>query len=312
MCHCGLDDCPDSRETSARQIQFDEDLLHRMIEGVNPRLLSPRKERQRREMSGKRSTARTASNRGRYVRARHAGALGRDIALDATIRAAAPRQQHRERQAMALRVEPSDLHAKVRERTVGNLLLFVVDCSASMGTQRRLLATRGAILALLVDAYQRRDRVGLVTFREESAAVVLRPTSSIELAKNAFQSLATGGTTPLSRGLLTAYELIQQEVRKDRKLIPVLILITDGWANVAMGNLGPGHEAILLGQIIRAKKVRSIVLGTGGPGWRMADGRVCAPAEELAVSMGGDYHPMDEITAQRILDVIGNNRAFHD
>jgi magnesium chelatase subunit D len=213
---------------------------------------------------------------------------------------------------MAVHVEPADLHAKVRERKVGHLLLFVVDCSGSMGTQRRLLATQGAILSLLVDAYQHRDRVGLVTFRGESAAVILRPTSSIELAKRAFQSLTTGGTTPLSRGLLAGYELIQQERRKDRKLNPVLILISDGWANVSMGDMAPGQEAAQLGEMIRARKIRGIVLGTAGRGWRMADGRVFAPAEELAVAMGGEFHPMDEISAARILEVIGRDRHFDD
>ena len=294
-----------------QRIEFDEALLHRMMEGFGPHLLTPRKERQRRDMPGKRSTARTELRRGRYIRAVHAGPLSRDIALDATIRTAALYQKHRERQGMAVKVEPSDLHAKVRERKVGNLLLFVVDCSGSMGTQRRLLATQGAILSLLVDAYQRRDRVGLVTFRDESAAVILRPTSSIELAKGAFQSLTTGGTTPLSRGLLTGYELIQRELRRERKLIPVLILVSDGWANISMSDMAPGEEAVRLGGLIRARKIRSIVLGTGGQGWRMSDGRIFAPAQELAVAMGGEFYPMDEISAERILAVIGRDRAVY-
>ncbi len=295
-----------------QRVKFDEALLHRVMEGFNLHLLMPRKERRWRDMPGKRSTARTELSRGRYIRAFHAGPLSRDIALDATVRSAALHQQSRERQGMSVWVEPSDLHAKVRERKVGNLLLFVVDCSGSMGTQRRLLATQGAILSLLVDAYQRRDRVGLVTFREQSAAVVLRPTSSIELAKTAFQSLATGGTTPLSRGLLAGYEVIQQELRRERKLIPVLILVSDGRANVSMGDMAPGEEAALLGEIIRARKIRSIVLGTGGQGWRMSDGRVLVPAEELAVAMGGEFCPMDEISTEHILAVVGRDRAVYE
>jgi len=119
---------------------------------------------------------------------------GRDIAPDATVRSAALRQQHR--RGLSVRVKPSDLHAKVRERRVGNLLAFVIDCNGFMGAERRLLATQGATLSLLVDAYQRRDRLGLVTFREQSATVVLRPTASIELARTAFQSLGTGEHDP--------------------------------------------------------------------------------------------------------------------
>ncbi|MGH7371523.1 MAG: VWA domain-containing protein, partial [Candidatus Methylomirabilales bacterium] len=296
-CTCDLDICPHNQEMPSEQkIEFNEALLRQMMQGFNPHLITPRKERQRRDMPGKRSTARTAQTRGRYIQAFHAGALSRDIALDATLRSAALYQRHRDRGGMALKVEAADLHAKVRERKVGNLLLFVVDCSASMGTQRRILATQGAILSLLVDAYQRRDRVGLVTFREQSAAVILRPTSSTELAKKAFQSLAIGGTTPVSKGLLTAYELIQRELQKDRGLLPVLILITDGNANVSMGDTDPLKEAAAVGEMIRVKKIRSIVLGTGGQGWRMWDGRIFAPAQELAVAMGGEFYPMDEIS----------------
>jgi len=226
--------------------------------------------------------------------------LSRDIALDATIRTAALAQQHRDRQGMPLKVEAPDLHAKIRERKVGNLLLFVVDCSGSMRSQWQILVSQAAILSLLVDAYQRRDRVGLVAFREQSAAVILRPTSSIELAKEAFRSLALGGPTPLSKGLLTAYELIQQELRRDRDLIPVLILLSDGCANVSMGDLRPGEEAALVGKMIRARKIRSIVLGTAGEGWRMPDGSLFAPAKELAVAMGGEFYPMHEVAAEGI------------
>jgi magnesium chelatase subunit D len=260
-------------------------------------------------MAGKRSTARREERRGRYIRAVPAGPLGQDIAVDATLRAAALHQHRRGRRGTLLWVEPSDLHAKIRQRKVGNLLLFLVDCSASMGAQRRILATQGAILSLLVDAYQRRDRVGLITFREQSASVILRPTSSIELAKRAFQSMAIGGTTPISRGLWSADELIQRELRRERSLVPVLILISDGSANVAMGDMDPGREAILVGEMFRAKRIRCVVLGTGGQGWRTAEGRSFEPSQELAAAMGGEFHPMDEITAHTILQVIGRDRT---
>ena len=214
---------------------------------------------------------------------------------------------------MALKVEATDLHAKIRERKVGNLLLFVVDCSGSMRSHRQVLATQAAILSLLVDAYQRRDRVGLVIFRDQSAAIILRPTSSIELAKKAFRSLAIGGPTPLSKGLLTAYQLIQRELRRERDLIPVLILISDGCANVSMGDRSPGEEAALIGEMIRAKNIRSIVLGTAGRGWRMPDGSIFAPAQELAVAMGGEFYPVGEMTAEGILGLSNRGgRAAHD
>lgn len=301
-CGCDLDDCPHGLQVVARRrAQLEEALLDRMMAGLNPHVLTPRRERHRRGAPGKRSTARTEQSRGRYIRARPDGALGGDVAVDATILAAALSQQHRDRREGAIRVEPSDLHAKVRQRKVGNLFLFAVDCSGSMRSQEQVLATQAAVLALLVDAYQRRDRVGLVAFRDESAAVVLRPTSSIELAKASFQSLALGGPTPLSRGLLTAYELIQRELRRERDLIPVLILVSDGCANVSMGQTPPCEEAAMVGELFRARRIRSIVLGTAGKGWRMPDGSLFAPAQELASAMGGEFHPMDQIAAEAIL-----------
>jgi magnesium chelatase subunit D len=301
-CTCDLDECPQRLDIPARRrIDLDEVLLQRMMEGFNPRLVTPRHERRRRDVPGKRSTARTEQSRGRYIGAQHAGFLGPDIAFEATIRTAALFQKDRDRQGMSLKVEASDIHAKIRERKVGNLFLFVVDCSGSMQSQRQILATQAAILSLLVDAYQRRDRVGLVAFRDQSASVILRPTSSIELAKHAFRSLTLGGPTPLSRGLLTAYELIQQELRRERDVLPVLILISDGCANVSMGDLRPGEEATLVGEMIRARRIRSIVLGTAGQGWRMPDGSLFAPAQQLAAAMGGEFHPMDETTAEAIL-----------
>jgi magnesium chelatase subunit D len=290
----------------ARQrLDLEEALLQRMMSGLNPHLVTPRRDRQRRDVPGKRSTARTEQGRGRTIEARRDGAASRDIALDATIRAAALHQPHRQRRNGALRVEPSDLRAKVRERKVGNLFLFAVDCSGSMRSQEQILATQAAVLSLLVDAYQRRDRVSLIAFRDQSAAVVLRPTASIELAREAFRSLALGGPTPLSRGLLAAYELIQQELRKERDLVPVLILVSDCCANVSMSETPPCEEASRVGELFRMRRIRSIVLGTAGEGWRMPDGSVFAPARELAVAMGGEFHPMDRLAAEGILALAG-------
>ncbi|MGH7263221.1 MAG: hypothetical protein ACREH7_04800, partial [Candidatus Rokuibacteriota bacterium] len=133
-----------------KQFEFDEALLNQIMGDSNPRLVTPRKERQRRDMPGKRSTARTEESRGRYIRAQQAGPLSHDIAFEPTIRTAALSQQQRDRQGIALKVEPSDLHAKIRERKVGNLLIFLVDCSGSMRSHRQVLATQAAILSLLV------------------------------------------------------------------------------------------------------------------------------------------------------------------
>ena len=109
-----------------------------------------------------------------------------------------------------LAVEKSDLQRKVRVRRAANLILFVVDASWSMAAAERMEATKGAIMSLLMDAYQRRDQVGLVVFQKEEARLVLPPTSSVELAKHRLADVPVGGKTPLSAGLLMAYRVLRQ------------------------------------------------------------------------------------------------------
>ena len=139
-----------------------------------------------REKSGKRSYSRTDRKRGRYIQARPANDKFDDIAFDATLRNAAPHQKERHESGeseLALQLRMSDLQRKVRVRRTGNLILFVVDASWSMAASERMEATKGAIFSLLVEAYQRRDQVGLVVFQRDKARVVLPPTNSVELAE---------------------------------------------------------------------------------------------------------------------------------
>ena len=158
-----------------------------------------------REKSGKRSYSRTDRKRGRYIKARPAHEKYDDVAFDATLRHAAPHQKERHESGesdLALQLRMSDLQRKIRVRRTGNLILFVVDASWSMAASERMEATKGAIFSLLVEAYQRRDQVGLVVFQRDKARVVLPPTNSVELAERALKDLPVGGKTPLSSGLL--------------------------------------------------------------------------------------------------------------
>ncbi len=140
-----------------------------------------------RRQSGRRSRTRTERKRGRYIQARPAKDKRDDIAFDATIRAAAPFQKDRveQRKEVAFAIRPDDLQRKVRIKRAANLVLFVVDASWSMAVAERMTATKGAILSLLTDAYQRRDRVGLVVFQKDRATLILPPTNSIQLAQRA-------------------------------------------------------------------------------------------------------------------------------
>jgi magnesium chelatase subunit D len=134
-------------------------------------------------------------------------------------------------------IEPWDVQEKVREARTGSLILFLVDASGSMGAQRRMVAVKGAILSLLLDAYQRRDRVGLISFRGTGADLLLPPTGSVDLAQVQLRALPTGGRTPLGHGLSLALEVIERERLKDRDVLPLLVLLSDGRANVPLGKI---------------------------------------------------------------------------
>lgn len=154
-----------------------------------------------RQGSGRRSRTRTRQKKGRYISS-IARRLTDDVALDATIRAAAPYQLNRKTaNGLVVTIRSEDIREKVRETRTGNFLLFVVDASGSMGAKGRIVASKGAIMSLLKDAYQKRDRVAMVSFRKQEAVVNLPPTSSIHLARQLLKELPVGGKTPLAAGL---------------------------------------------------------------------------------------------------------------
>jgi len=185
-----------------------------------------------RSAGGRRSLTMTSNKTGRYVRATQVR-RNNDLAFDATLRTAAPYQKGRPDAGLAVKIKDSDIREKIRQKKTSNLLLFAVDASGSMGT-RLMTETKGAILALLMEAYQKRDKVGLVAFKGNDAEVLLPPTNSIEIAKNLLEELPTGGKTPLGQGLLVSYQLIKAQLRQDPSMLPLMVIITDGRANVGL------------------------------------------------------------------------------
>ena len=184
------------------------------------------------------------------------------MAFDATFRAAAPYQKRRteQRKRVALAIQKSDLQRKVRVKKTANLVLFLVDASWSMAVAERMAATKGAILSLLTDAYQRRDRVGLVVFQKDRATLILPPTNSVQLAQRALMDIPVGGKTPLSAGLLLATDVLQHEKHTHPDVEPLLIVLTDGAGNVSIGALPPQEESYRFAELIAHEKVRSVVI----------------------------------------------------
>jgi magnesium chelatase subunit D len=177
---------------------------------------------------GRRSAARGPF--GRTVGARVPQTRPFALHIPATVRSAAIRGASDPRSKPRIRLAPADLRAAVREGREGNLILFAVDASGSMAARQRMRAVKGAVLSLLLDAYQRRDKVGLVTFRGTGAEVALPPTSSVEAAARRLTSLATGGRTPLAAGLAQAARVLATERLRDPRRRPLLVVVTDGRA----------------------------------------------------------------------------------
>lgn len=239
-------------------------------------------DRARRSISGRRHESVTNDHRGRSTRSEPARAGAPvDLALDATVRAAAPHQAARESD-LAIAIEPEDLRAKVRTRKVGASIVFCVDASGSMGAAKRMDSAKAAVLDLLKDAYQRRDRVGLVSFRGDHADIVLAPTASVELANLKLKSLPTGGSTPLALGMLRALELVEAEQRRNPDVVPWIVLVTDGRANVGIdGGLG-SEDARAAAARIRSSKAHVILIDTSASSNSTA-------ARDIARSAGAEY-----------------------
>jgi Mg-chelatase subunit ChlD len=227
-----------------------------------PRRLDTPLDKLSRKNAGRRSRTHTERKRGRYIKARPANGKTTDIAFDATLRAAAPYQKRRveKRKKLAFAIERSDFQRKVRVKKTANLVIFLVDASWSMAVAERMNATKGAILSLLTDAYQRRDRVGLIVFQKDRATLVLPPTNSIQLAQRALAEIPVGGKTPLSAGLLMATDILRQEKYLHPDVEPLLIVLTDGAGNVSIGPLSPQEEAQHFAELIANEEVKSIVI----------------------------------------------------
>ena len=199
--------------------------------------LEPRRaERGERGSSGAR--VRADAPAGRYVRARAAGPDSTALAAMPTAVAVATRRA--EDPDAPPRLE--DLREGVFEQKTGALVVIVLDTSASMGADRRIAAARGAILGLLTDAYQRRDRVALVAFGGDRAEVVLRPTASVEIARARIQELRAGGATPLAEGIECAWSLVRT-AKGEHAQNPLVVVITDGRATPDAGAVARAHAA---------------------------------------------------------------------
>ncbi|MFJ3941907.1 putative cobaltochelatase [Streptomyces griseoaurantiacus] len=248
--------------------------------------------------AGRRSRART--RHGRTTGARRPRGTLTELHLAATVRAAAPHQRARGRSGPGLVVRRDDLRQATREGREGNLVLFLVDASGSMAARQRMSAVKGAVLSLLLDAYQRRDKVGLVTFRGTSAEVALPPTSSVDAAAARLESLPTGGRTPLAAGLLRAHEVLRVERLRDAARRPLLVVVTDGRAT---GGPEPVALASRAARLFAAGGTACVVVDCEAGPVRLG------LAGRLAADLGGTAVTLEELRADSIAGLVKDVRG---
>ena len=256
--------------------------------------------KERKRVSGRRLETLSAGKRGRYVSARYPTGT-RDLALDATLRAAAPHQATRDQNGLAVAVREEDIRERVRVGKVSVACVFVVDASGSMGATRRMESAKGAVLSMLLDSYRQRDRVGLVAFRGNDAEVLLPLCSSVDLAQKRLEDLPTGGKTPLAAGLVKGMEVLQQERRKNGEVIPMMVVISDGRANVPLAG-DVRREILEIAEDIRSQGIRAVVIDTEETGDSFLEFRL-GYCRTLAEHAAGSYYPIADLSAGLIREI---------
>ncbi len=284
-----MDEMPDLEE-----MMFEIGRQFRVIDylDTNERLPSRTKTRK-----GRRAMAVSADGTGRYARARFPDGKTNDVAFDATIRAAAPYQKVRHSEGLSIVIESQDIRMKVRERRSGCTLLFLVDASGSLGVRKRMSAVKGAILSMLKDSYVKRDRIGLMAFRRDSADMILPPTKSVEYSYKCLEELPTGGKTPLGEALLRVNEYMTAYARCHIGERCYVILVTDGRANVPLQEgADANEEAQKMAEDISIPHVKWIVVDASGGFLRFDN------AEKLAEKMGARYFRLEDLDADRLAE----------
>lgn len=274
----------------SRRLRGEQDVVHVQT------LISVARDRLTRQEAGRRFLSLTSRRSGRFTHSRQANPVT-DIAFSATIRAAAPYQQVRGRMnGNKLELRPGDLRQKVRERKTRSLLVFVVDGSDSVMARQIMPKTKRILLALLQNAYEKRDRVAMLVFRFAQGRVVLPPTRNFTRARRSVEELYIGGCTPLATGLLEGLRLAETERLRDPTTRPILIVLTDGLANIDLsGNMRhdtPRRDALNVAQEIATRQIPSVMIDTNPypTVTNEAGEKVPSPGRELAQALAADYY----------------------
>jgi magnesium chelatase subunit D len=232
---------------------------------------------------------------------------GKDIAIDATIRAAAPFQKNRHG-PYAIKVRSEDIREKERVGKTSAVVLFVVDASGSMGAMQRMQSAKGAVLSLLMDSYQKRDKIGMVAFKGQEAELILPPCSSVDLALSRLRDLPTGGKSPMSFGLSRALQLLQGELRRDQETKLMMVLISDGRANVGMGGKIK-DELMEISERTKRIGVHTIVIDTEIMSSSSMEMRL-GYCKDIAEASGGRYYSLFSLGPEALYNIVDGEQRI--
>jgi len=287
-------DVPPPEMPDLEEMMFEIGRQFRVIDYLDTNERLPARTKTRK---GRRAMAISADGTGRYARAKFPDGKTNDIAFDATIRAAAPYQRARHSDDLSLVIESQDIRMKVRERRSGCTLLFLVDASGSLGVRRRMATVKGAILSMLRDSYVKRDRIGLMAFRRDSAEMILPPTKSVEYSYKCLEEMPTGGKTPLGEALVRVNEYMTAYARCHIGERCYIILVTDGRANVPLQEgMNANEEVQKMAEDMSIPHVKWIVVDASASFPRFDN------AERLAEKMGARYFRLEDLDADRFAE----------
>ena len=266
---------------------------------VGPRKAGIKLEKDRRQRTGSGRRARTlTTHSGKYIKAAMPEGSTTDIAIDATIRAAAARKG-------CLPVETQDLRRKVRAKKVSSVIVFVVDSSGSMAAMRAMEMAKRAVFALLNDSYQKRDKVGFIAVAGDKANILLYPTRSVELAVKHLRELPTTGRTPLSDGLYKGLQVLRTQLWKNSNIVPVMVLVSDGRGNVPI-QTDVRTELISLARDIRKQGINLVVIDYDDRFLNLGYNR------EIVEAAGGKCYSLDELDPGNVGGLVKALGAFGD
>ena len=268
------------------------------LKQYNITLSKPDDKKHSNEGTGKRTKVKSDNKSGRHIKNTMTKPDDFDISFSSTLKEAAIHQKNREKNLLAITVKDSDFRYKIRERRTGATIVFVVDASGSMGAKKRMKALKGAVISLLNEAYQKRDKVSIVAFRKNDAEVILDITRSVDLAQKQLLSMQTGGKTPMAHGIYKALEILKSEKAKNPKALQYLILLSDGKTNVPYKTDNPQKDALEAAEIISSEDIIPMVLDCEKAYIKFEF------AKEIADAMNARYIKLDKISETEIMSQV--------